>query len=394
VKYWFTKMSKPTASFSKPDGGSGSGNGAVAPVAGAPATKAGSTTGIPQPAVPGTPEKKTPRIKKVRKANPAKVRVKLPPIESYEKELEFSAEGPGRVVVRLERLMGTDRVRILDTRYMTQLLERLEAEEKTGWTKRTRRRKNDERNRFRQLAIEGYMEPDPDMQDLYNHPVFRVNRILNRLARLDNDIGMAPPKKVPPITPCEPLVDGDEDGHIFKTYPGHNYVPRTSGEIDRGEEEEEVVIEDEETEIMYRRSPIGLTPPRPVNEIEIVEPRMYENQAIDEDEEEEEEGATEEKGASIVENSQVSVPPVPSTATVSTRERNSMEMVKILYGVAEDENLEDLWQPYHSELVDLLYVEESEQSATMYEVSKAILGVYKRENMVADDFCIKLNRMM
>jgi len=163
----------------------------------------------------------------VRKANPAKVRVKLPPIESYEKELEFSAEGPGRVVVRLERLMGTDRVRILDAKYMRTLLERLEGEEKKSWTKRTRQRKNDEKNRYRQLAIEGHMEPDADMQDLYNHPVFRVNRILNRLAKLDMDMGATVTLKLPPMTPCEPLVDGDENGEIFKTYPGHRPVQKS-----------------------------------------------------------------------------------------------------------------------------------------------------------------------
>ena len=85
----------------------------------------------------------------------------------------FSADAPGRVIVRLERLMGTDKIRITDAKYMSTLLERLEQEENEAWLKRTRERKQAERTRFRQLAVEGLMEPTADMEDLYNHPVFR-----------------------------------------------------------------------------------------------------------------------------------------------------------------------------------------------------------------------------
>jgi hypothetical protein len=69
--------------------------------------------------------------------------------------------------------MGTDRVRITDPKYMNLLLKRLEEEELKAWLKRSKLRKKAERDRFRQLAIEGYMEPGPDMQDLLQHPVFR-----------------------------------------------------------------------------------------------------------------------------------------------------------------------------------------------------------------------------
>jgi len=300
----------------------------------------------------------------VRKANPAKVRVKLPPIESYEKELEFSAEGPGRVVVRLERLMGTDRVRILDAKYMRTLLERLEGEEKKSWTKRTRQRKNDEKNRYRQLAIEGHMEPDADMQDLYNHPVFRVNRILNRLAKLDMDMGATVTLKLPPMTPCEPLVDGDENGEIFKTYPGHRPVQKSKKEEAKKDEEKP---EEEESPYQRYQKEHNL-PERPLPE---------------EEEEEDEDWGDEDHPQRRKKSG-------PKTAdSDDTRERSSLDNVKRLYGVADDEDLESIWQPYHSGLVDLLYMDESEQSWAMYEISKAILGVYKRENLVADDFVSK-----
>jgi len=77
------------------------------------------------------------------------------------------------VVVRLERLMGSDRVRLTDNKFMGTLLERLEDEEHAEWLKRTKLRKKNERNRSRHLAIEGLMEPGDDMQDLTKHPVFR-----------------------------------------------------------------------------------------------------------------------------------------------------------------------------------------------------------------------------
>ena len=160
----------------------------------------------PEAATPKGKENKGRKFKKnkwqQKRAHNTKERVKLPSIESYQKELEFqwvaisenflarqlmdfqvkveskqmgtnSADAPGRVIVRLERLMGTDKIRITDAKYMSTLLERLEQEENEAWLRRTRERKQAERNRFRQLAVEGLMEPTADMEDLYNHPVFR-----------------------------------------------------------------------------------------------------------------------------------------------------------------------------------------------------------------------------
>lgn len=69
--------------------------------------------------------------------------------------------------------MGSDRIRITDPKYMATLLQRLTEEEELTWQKRTRERRKAEHNRFRQLVIDGYTEPTPGMEDLYNHPVFR-----------------------------------------------------------------------------------------------------------------------------------------------------------------------------------------------------------------------------
>lgn len=77
------------------------------------------------------------------------------------------------MVVRLERLMGSDRVRLTDQKFMATLLERLEGDEHKAWVIRTISRKKAESTRTRQLCIDGLMEPASDMQDLYNHPVFR-----------------------------------------------------------------------------------------------------------------------------------------------------------------------------------------------------------------------------
>lgn len=143
--------------------------------------------------------------------------------------------------------MGSDKIRIMDSKYMNTLLERLREEEEMTWQHKTFVRRKAENNRFRQLAIDGYMEPGPDMQDLYQHPVFRcvslhkrlialtgvykkwcnpyflylwssVNRILSRLSKLDNRF--TPIYTLPPIIPIEPFLH-DDSGKIFKTYPTH-----------------------------------------------------------------------------------------------------------------------------------------------------------------------------
>jgi hypothetical protein len=69
--------------------------------------------------------------------------------------------------------MGTDRVRITDPKYMNLLMKKLDEEERKDWIRRSTLRKKVEEDRFRQLAVEGLMEPGPELQDLLQHPVFR-----------------------------------------------------------------------------------------------------------------------------------------------------------------------------------------------------------------------------
>lgn len=73
--------------------------------------------------------------------------------------------------------MGSDKIRPVDGSYMKTLIQRLEEEEALAWTRKIRLRKKAERERYRQLAIAGLMEPGPGMEDLYNHPVFRFVHI-------------------------------------------------------------------------------------------------------------------------------------------------------------------------------------------------------------------------
>lgn len=69
--------------------------------------------------------------------------------------------------------MGSDKIRPTDPKFLSTLGEQLEAEESVAWGSKSTLRKKAEKNRSRQLAIDGLMEPSEEMQDLYNHPVFR-----------------------------------------------------------------------------------------------------------------------------------------------------------------------------------------------------------------------------
>jgi len=302
---------------------------------------------------PSTPKPKDGAVKKKnyqnkwhQKKNTTKVRVKLPSIESYQKELEFPADAPGRVIVRLERLMGTDKIRITDAKYMSTLLERLEQEENEAWLKRTRERKQAERNRFRQLVVEGLTEPTPDMEDIYNHPVFRVNRILNRLAKLDTNITLTPTKKLPPITPVEPFADGGV-GRIR-----YSYVPSLAsgdlGDEDAGEAESK--YEEEESTALPAAG--------------------------------DDEGQQEEWGGE-----DYYVPDMKQRG-------ESLAAAKAFYGIPASENIEAKCKAFRSKLVDLVFDDDVGGVSEMYQVATDVLDAYKREQMTADDFVHKLNKLL
>lgn len=51
---------------------------------------------------------------------------------------------------------------------------------------------------------------------------YRVNRILNRLSKLDNEISATSvTRKPPPLTPVEPFEEYDRTGILFGFHPGH-----------------------------------------------------------------------------------------------------------------------------------------------------------------------------
>ncbi|CAG7732683.1 unnamed protein product [Allacma fusca] len=294
----------------------------------------------------GIAKKKPYQNKWHQKRTTTKVRVKLPSIESYQKELEFPADAPGRVIVRLERLMGTDKIRITDAKYMSTLLERLEQEENEAWLKRTRERKQAERNRFRQLVVEGLTEPTPDMEDIYNHPVFRVNRILNRLAKLDTNITLTPTKKLPPITPVEPFADSGM-GRIR-----YSYVPSFASGDDLGDEDmDETETKNEEEDSMIP-------------------------EAGDDEGQQEEWGGEDYYGPDIKQRGE------------------SLAAAKAFYGIPPSENVESKCKAFRSKLVDLVFDDDMGGVAEMYQVATDVLGAYKREQMTADDFVIKLNKLL
>ncbi|ODM97415.1 hypothetical protein Ocin01_09262 [Orchesella cincta] len=367
-------------------------------------------------------EKQEVRPKKSRKTT-NKVRVKLPGIESYEKELEFTAEGPGRVVVRLERLMGSDRVRITDPKYLATLVERLEEEEAQGWVTRSRLRKKAEKNRSRQLAIEGLMEPASDMQDLWNHPVFRVNRVLNRLALFDQNMSHAAGTlhKVPPIHPIEIFADDDQTGRIFKSYPGHRVFARDESLLDEYETEPEpepsaprmsVATEgsssskDKADRLRNLRKSLASVRKEQETQDEEEEGDEEEEEEVEEVvegtveaggkvevEEDDEEGNAEDgeeeqdEGAAVV--AVAAAPPASGVGGTSLQE------MQRIYGVEPDENLVRDWEAYRSHLVDMVYAENNGVDGDdLYEMGYEVNGVYTRQQDTADDFMQARNRQI
>ncbi len=117
--------------------------------------------------------------------------------------------------------MGSDKVNLVDHDWMRQLENRLEDEDNKEWDKRNKRRIKTEFLRYRKLAIDGYMPPTSEMQDIYTHPVYRVNKVLQRLNKFDYNALLEPKSVMPPLTLMDPFKD-DDTGAIFKTFSGHN----------------------------------------------------------------------------------------------------------------------------------------------------------------------------
>lgn len=119
--------------------------------------------------------------------------------------IEYNCEFPNRVVVRLEYLMQSTKVRLNDKHYMDDFYGKLMEEETRALRKATRQREKHEQNRMKRLIIEGIdKEIPPEMDYLHSHPVFRVNQMLSRLSTYDTSFVTQVVNDGEEITPVEP----------------------------------------------------------------------------------------------------------------------------------------------------------------------------------------------
>ncbi len=119
--------------------------------------------------------------------------------------IEYNCEFPNRVVVRLEYLMQSTKVRLNDKHYMDDFYAKLLEEERRALRKATRQREKHEQNRMKKLIIEGIdKDIPPEMEYLHSHPVFRVNQMLSRLSTYDTTFVTRVVTDGEEITPVEP----------------------------------------------------------------------------------------------------------------------------------------------------------------------------------------------
>lgn len=119
--------------------------------------------------------------------------------------IEYNCEFPNRVVVRLEYLMQSTKVRLNDKHYMDDFYAKLVEEERRALRKAVKQREKLEQNRMKKLIIDGIdKEIPPEMDYLHSHPVFRVNQMLNRLTTYDTNFITQVVNDGEEITPVEP----------------------------------------------------------------------------------------------------------------------------------------------------------------------------------------------
>jgi len=148
--------------------------------------------------------------------------------------LYFSVDHPNRVSVRMEYLMQTTKARVNDREFMNTLYQRLVAEENKDLAGQTRVREWMEKDRVKNLVVNGKMDPPPDMKELEHHPVYRYQysnnmnihvllvkyMLLNRFTRINkltkrmmewSSHFHSQGAPLPEITPVEPYeFDGDQ----------------------------------------------------------------------------------------------------------------------------------------------------------------------------------------
>lgn len=69
--------------------------------------------------------------------------------------------------------MGSYKVQLLDFDWMRNLETRLQGEDSKAWGKKREQRRKAEHERYRRLAIDGLMPPTDEMQDVFDHPIYR-----------------------------------------------------------------------------------------------------------------------------------------------------------------------------------------------------------------------------
>ncbi|XP_035707201.1 uncharacterized protein LOC118435345 [Folsomia candida] len=317
------------------------------------------------------------------------------------------SDAPGRVVTRLERLMGSDKVSLLDHEWMRELEEQLEGEDKKEWLRRNKNRMKVEHMRFRKLAIDGLMPipPTMEMQDIYNHPIYRVNKIMKRLNKFDYSAMLNPKTVMPPLTLIDPFKD-DESGQSFKSFPGHINLEETASLMSVARSKSFARIkkpakpvskltttpvvstqtsvlsfastagEDGETDQDLDRPSQHSTVPDKASSTLLVQ---------NEGDEEEEEGEGDEVEKIMRE-----------VSAVETAYTESLSNLQKKYSIDEGSNLA-IWQPFQSQLLDVfdtMNIDTENAVVELYKMAEEVVGVYNREVVQAEETIITLNKVV
>jgi len=175
---------------------------------------------------------------------------------------------------RLIKVMGTNKVKLMNRSYNQLLYKRLAKEEVRQIENKIIKRENIEHQRLHNLVIKGELEPDETM---CKHPIVRVNQTLRRLDNINKrffELGTVSNANVPPITPIEPF-ENDLNGRSFKSYDYHKKIRRIYTvthddgddfaevpEMLEGKGDEEGKYEDVEMKIIYDKGveELGMEP--------------------------------------------------------------------------------------------------------------------------------------
>jgi hypothetical protein len=256
----------------------------------------------------------------------------------------------------------------------------------------------------------------------------RVNRILSRLSKLDNDMSAPASKPPPPITPTEPFDDYANTGLLFGFHPDH-YMK--SGAEYKRVGFEKVAEEEEES----GAGSLMASSSSPVSQGEMTEERAVKESALRkalmEGEwggEDYDVGLIEEVITSAMENErkmeqEEMLLEVGEGPDMGILHPETMAETMVRYGIKAEEDLETTWKHYRSALIDLLFendlvrqrrdlvqhlilksstdlcvrtfllVLQSEATA-LFKFSKEVLLAYRREQAKADDFCVKQHRKL